>query len=131
MSLGEQYQLAIIAFIVIVLGYLIWRGGAKNPVGTGGLDRRVTEIKTKVTEIEGRVEKIERKAASAEDIARLEKQLLRLTETLPDIEARQRALSDKMGEHAKAAAVTATKVDHIDRQVGLIYQVLVPKGMEK
>lgn len=136
MTSSNLLELAIIAFIVLGIGAAVWRGGARNPVGTGGLDRKLSTfgsalagVQTKVGEIEDRVEKIESKAASAADIQRLEKQIEKLWQILPDIEARQRVLSDRMGEHAQTAAITAAKVDHIDRQVGLIYAVLVPKGM--
>lgn len=138
MTSSNLFELAIIAFIVLGIGAAIWRGGTRNPVGTGGLDRKISAfgnalsgVQIKVGEIEERVEKVESKAASAADIQRLEKQIERLAQTLPDIEARQRALSDRMGEHAQSAAITAAKVEHIDKQVGLIYQVLVPKGMER
>lgn len=135
---GTWVELAIIAIILIGLAAAIWRGGARNPVATGTLDRQLTVfgsqlagVQVKVGEIEERVEAIEEVAATAQDIQRLELAIDKLAKVLPDIEARQRALSDKMGEHAVAAAATATAVTHIERQVGLIYGVLVPKGMEK
>lgn len=134
----ELLELAIIAFILIGIAVAIWKGGARNPVATGPLQSRLSEfgatltgVQTKVGEIENRVEGLEGKAASAADIARLEVAIAKLAQTLPDIEARQRALSDKMGEHAVAASATATAVTHIEKQVGLIYNVLVTKGMEK
>lgn len=131
MNLGNIMELAIIAFIICGFAAAIWRGGASNPVGTGRLDSGLGEVKTKLFEIETRVEAVESKAASTEDIVRLEESLSKLAQTLPDIEARQRALSDKMGKHAATSAATAAEVRHISKQVDLIYSVLVPKGMEK
>lgn len=131
MSPGNLFELAIIAFIVIGITIAAWRGGAKNPVATGGLDKRLSEVSAKLGEIEIRVEAVENKGASAEDIERLEQAVANLARTLPDIEARQRALSDKVGKHAATSAATAAEVKHISKQVDLIYSVLVPKGMEK
>ncbi|MDP2131940.1 MAG: hypothetical protein U0995_08880 [Erythrobacter sp.] len=131
MSPSAILELAIIAFIVIGIGAAIWRGGARNPVGTGGLKDGLIEVKAKLGEIETRVEAVESKAASTEDIERLEGVVSKMALNLPDIEARQRALSDKMGKHAATSAATAAEVKHISKQVDLIYSVLVPKGMEK
>lgn len=138
MSPSDTLELAIIAFIIIGIGMAIWRGGAKNPVATGTLNTKLTEIntevaavKTKVAAVEKRLTKVEGVAATAADIQRLEGQIADFMRVLPDIEARQRALSDKMAEHAKQATATATTVQHIDRQLDRIYAVVVPKGMEK
>jgi predicted nucleic acid-binding Zn-ribbon protein len=149
MSSDNLLEMAIIAFIVIGILVAVWKGGAKNPVGTGSIDRKLgavgTElaaiktsidgelagVKTKVGAIEDRIEEIERATASAADIRRLEKAVDKLAKTLPDIENRQRALSDKIGEEGKQIAAIGANVVSIEKQVGLIYSVLVPKGMEK
>lgn len=138
MSPGNLLELAIIAFIVVGITVAAWRGGARNPVGTGGLDKKINElsgevkaVKSKVGEIVERVEKIEGDTASAADIKRLEKAIERLANKQADHESRQRALADKQSEHAAISAGTAAKVDHIDRNLSLIMSVVVPKGMEK
>lgn len=138
MSPGNLLELAIIAFIVIGITIAAWRGGAKNPVGTGGLDRKISELKGEVAGVKStvgdlveRVEKIENDTASAADIKRLEKAIDRLANKQADHESRQRALADKQHEHAAISAGTAAKVDHIDRNLTLIMSVVVPKGMEK
>lgn len=138
MSPGNLLELAIIAFIIISISVVAWRGGAKNPVGTGGLDRKINELKGEVAEVKTsvgdlvqRVEKIEGDTASAADIKRLEKAIDRLASKQADHESRQRALADRQSEHAAISAGTAAKVDHIDRNLTLIMSVVVPKGMEK
>jgi chromosome segregation ATPase len=138
MSAGNILELLIILVIVIGIGAAIWRGGAKNPVGTGSLDKKLATVgsqlagvTSKVGEIEERLNTFEEAVASVADIKRLEKAIDKVAKVLPDIEARQRALSDKLGERAEASAAVAARVEHIDKQVGLIYSVLVPKGMEK
>lgn len=149
MSPGNILELLIILVIVIGIGAAIWRGGARNPVGTGGLDKKLTAlstelkamnktigtkiagVETKVDEIERRVELVERDAVGAADIARIEKAIERLGNKQADIESRQRALSDKQGEHAATSAATAATVQQIAENMRLIMSVVVPKGMDK
>jgi hypothetical protein len=138
MSPGNIIELLIIAFIVIGISIAAWRGGARNPVGTGGLDKKIGElsgemkaVKTKVGEIIERVENIEKDTASPADIKRLEKAIEKLSKAQADGETRHRALADKQGEHAAISAATAKAVEHIDRNVNLMMSVVVPKGMEK
>lgn len=142
MSTGNILELLIILIIVIGIGAAIWRGGAKNPVGTGGLDKKLdaikvsldgelTAVKSKVGQIEQRIDNFEEAVASVADIKRLEKALDKLAKVQADHESRQRALSDKQSEHAAISAETAAAVRHIDRNVNLMMSVVVPKGMEK
>jgi hypothetical protein len=138
MSPSDIREIVIIVIIIAGMAAAIWRGGARNPVATGGLDRKLTvlsgEVKAvtaKVGDLVERVEKIEGDTASAADIKRLEKAIDRLANKQADHESRQRALADKQAEHAAISAGTAAKVDHIDRNLALIMSVVVPKGMEK
>lgn len=149
MSPGNILELLIILVIVIGIGAAIWRGGARNPVGTGGLDKKLTAlsgevrqmnqtigskiagVETKVDEIERRVEAVEREAVTPKDIARIEKAVDKLAKALPDLEGRLRAQAEKQGEHAQTSAATAATVQQIAKQVDLIMSVVVPKGMEK
>jgi len=149
MSHRDILELLIILLIVAGIAAAIWRGGARNPVGTGGLDRKLTalsgEVKAinttigsrfagmegKVDEIERRVEAIEGDTASTADVKRIEKAIDRIAKAQADIESRQRALSDRQGEHAQTSAATAATVQQIAKQVDLIMSVVVPKGMEK
>lgn len=149
MSPGNLLELLIILVIILGIGAAIWRGGARNPVGTGGIDAKLTAlstelklinttigskiagVETKVDEIEGRVETIERDTASTADIRRLEKSIDRLGKALPDLESRLRAQADKQGEHAATSAATAATVQQISKQLDRIMSVVVSKGMEK
>lgn len=149
MSPGNILELLIILVIVVGMGAAIWRGGARNPVGTGGLDRKLTalsgELKAmnntigtkiagvegKVDEIETRLEAVERDAIGVADIKRIEKAIERIAKAQADMESRQRALSDKQGDHAATSAATAATVQQVADQVKLIMSVVVPKGMER
>ena len=148
-DLSDLKEIAIILIILVGMGAAIWRGGARNPVGTGGIDKKLTAlsselklinttigskiagVETKVDEIEGRVEAIERDTASTADIKRVEKSIDRLAKSLPDLESRLRAQAEKQGEHAATSAATAATVQQISKQIDLIMSVVVPKGMEK
>jgi hypothetical protein len=135
---GNLFELAIIAFIVFGITLAAWRGGARNPVATGGLDRKIGVLAGEVKAVTGRlgdlterVEKIEGNFASAADIKRLEKAIERLASKQADHESRQRVLAEKQSEHAAISAGTAAKVDQIDKNLALILSVVVPRGMEK
>lgn len=149
MSPGNLLELLIILVIVLGIGAAIWKGGARNPVGTGSIDKKLTAlsselkavnstigsemagVKNKVDEIENRVEAIERDAVGASDIKRIEKAIDRLAKVQADYESRSRALSDRQAEHAATSAETAATVRQIAKQVDLMMSVVVPKGMEK
>lgn len=124
------YELALIAFILLGIGTMVWRGGAANPVGTGGLDRKVASIDgelkrlgVKVGEIDSRVEDIDRRAAKVSDIKRLERQL-------EAQDAKIDVMSAALTEMNVASARKAATVDHVKRQIDRLYDLLVEKGMK-
>lgn len=149
MSPGNILELLIILVIIVGIGAAIWRGGARNPVGTGGLDRKLTAlsselkamnntigtkiagVETKVDEMETRLEQVERDAIGAADIKRIEKAIDKIAKAQADMESRQRALSERQGDHAATSAATAATLKQVADQVSLIMSVVVPKGMEK
>ena len=149
MSPGNILELLIILVIVVGIGAAIWRGGARNPVGTGGIDKKLTalssEVKAmnntigtkiagvegKVDEIETRLEQVEKDAIGAADIKRIEKAIDKIARAQADMESRQRALSDRQHDHAATSAATAATLKQVADQVNLIMSVVVPKGMEK
>lgn len=138
MNSSDLIELAMIAFIMIGIGAAIWTGGARNPVSTGGLDRKLVAmghqlngVESKVGDIENRVEEIERDAATTEDIKRLEKQISVIAKVLPDLESRQRAASDQLADIRANSAARSATVEHIKTQVDRMMDVLVTKGMNK
>lgn len=138
MTSGDFLELAIIVFILFGIAIAAWRGGAHNPVGTGGLERKfaaldnkLSGVEAKVGEIEQRLGKFEDAVASVAEIRRMEKAIERLAKAMPDLEGRLRAQAERQSEHAAMSAATAAKVDHIDRNLTLIMSVVVPKGMER
>ncbi len=72
-------EMAIIVFILCGIGWVIWRGGASNPIGTGALERKVQSLSTSVGKLDTRVGHVEaglaelkEEAATTQDIKRLE-----------------------------------------------------------
>lgn len=129
MTAENMLELAIIAFIACGIGAAIWRGGAANPVGTGGLDRKLTklggelgEVRVKVTEIEERVEDIDRREAKVADIKRLERQLAAHSQ-------RTEAMARDIAQIRETAAARQAAGEHVSRQVDALYEVIVRKGM--
>ena len=123
MMTSSYYELAIIAFIIAVMAYLALRQGQRNPVPTGQLDTQVNAIKQKVDEIEDRVETMEGAYAKASDIKRLEARLDRHEHKMDQLANEVSAIRESMA--AGDAQREGTR-----RQLDLIYQVVVEKGMK-
>lgn len=200
MDKSSFIELAIIAFILVGIGYVIWRGGAANPVGTGRLEKDLGQLKVDVAGMKESFRKLPEQTASSEDIKlleqrlkgeqqkierfaavldRLDQELASLSHTigernavaealsqsvrslsselkahqkevkkrfdllapLPErIEANRQAIEqilgqlpairDKQGDMAREVAGIAARSEVTARQVDLIFQTIVPKGMQ-
>lgn len=86
--MGSWLEAVIIGFILIGIAVAIFKGGAANPVSTGGLGKRLSDVdgdlralttkvdtvETKVGAVETRVSELNQLSATKGDIERLEKQ---------------------------------------------------------
>lgn len=136
--IGNYLEAAIVGFIVVTMAFFIWRGGAANPEGTGSLGRRVTAmksemqhlkssvdaIKSEVTSIDSRVAEIDRRGATSEDIRGIERKLEEQGRCLAE-------LDDGQTNIREMAASRGATLDEIRAQVGRLYDVLVPRGLNK
>jgi hypothetical protein len=127
---SDYLEYAIIAFIVVSIGVVVWRGGAANPEGTGALGRKVTRLDGDVgglrgevrglrgdfDDVERRLGEIERTSAKASDIERVEKRL--------------KAHGEKIDDMAETVAGIDAKAELRGKQLDLIYQAVVEKGMK-
>ncbi len=134
---ANYLEAAIVAFIMIGFGVLIWKGGARNPVGTGGLDRKlvlidgevkkfgdeVAGVKEQLAEVESRIEDIDKRSAKASDIKRLERQLEAHTE-------RTEEMAKALAANREDTAALRSTLDAVRRQLDLMYGVIVEKGMK-
>lgn len=69
---NSTLEWAIIAFIVLTIGWVVWKGGAANPMGTGRLSREITKLTSRVRQTEKELAELKEEAATTKDIARLE-----------------------------------------------------------
>lgn len=79
---NEWLEWAIIIFIVLAIAFVVWKGGAANPMGTGRLSRKVghltgevSNLGTRMKHVEQEVEELKEEAATTKDIARLEEKI--------------------------------------------------------
>lgn len=75
---NSWFEWAIIAFIVLAIAFVVWKGGAANPMGTGRLSRKVGHLDAtvgrlgvRVGHVEDEVEELKGQMASKADIATL------------------------------------------------------------
>lgn len=149
---GSLIEWAIIAFITLGIAYAVWKGGAANPVGTGGLQRTVNQIASRLQGMEDR-------SASKEDLTRIEAALqvekdkidkvvgqfeglvATITELRQDWGARNQAvaalaesvrvLDSRMDQVAETVAGMREGQRGIERNLDRIYNAVVEKGMSR
>ncbi|MAM39324.1 MAG: hypothetical protein CL949_12695 [Erythrobacter sp.] len=142
--IGPYLELLIIAVIIGGIAFLVWRGGAANPVGTGKLLHEVSGIRQEHVAHGRRLKKLEEATASAEDVENLsvafkeqqsrietiERQVTDIASTGKGTAARVREMDKRQDKMAENLAAARADVAAQRRQLDLIYQVLVPKGMQ-
>lgn len=117
------FELMMIAFIAIGIAVAIWKGGASNPEGTGSLGKKLGVLTSDFKTLDLEVKRIEAKAATKSDIRRVESTLVEHGNSIDNIEK-------KLGQLGEDGAAREATLEHVRRQVDLIYQALVKKGME-
>lgn len=155
---GSWYELGIIVFIVVGLGYTAWKGGASNPVPTGRLQTEVRKLQGDVKGFGGKLSALEQNSCTRGDLAllqqaleaeqeratRVEQQLelvsTEVTEIRVTVSAKHqvidglaesvRTLSGRQETMAAQLASTDATVRAIEKSVDRIYDVVVPKGMK-
>jgi hypothetical protein len=110
---------AIIGFIVVSIGWHVWRGGAANPESTGQLGRRLGGLAGKVGAIEGRVGHVEEKLAAIERDGATTQDVINLERLLDE---RMKTLAAQMEGHQQLSAAT-------NRNVQRIYDIMLERGL--
>ena len=111
----------IIAFIVLGIGWTVWRGGQANPEGTGALGQKVSSLSGKVTALNTRVGHVEEELADLKSEAATVKDIDRIEQL---IEERMKTVSAQIDGHVRMSAAT-------NRSVARIEGLLIEKGLGK
>ena len=112
----NYFELVIIGFIQIGIAVAIFKGGAANPQGTGALGKRLYAL-------DQEVKRIDAKAATKADVKRIEATLTEQSSSIDNIE-------QKLGKLGEDGAAREATLEHVRRQVDLIYQTIVQRGMK-
>ncbi|NCP19052.1 MAG: hypothetical protein GW855_07835 [Erythrobacter sp.] len=143
--IGPYLELVIIGIILVGIGVVIWRGGAANPVGTGTLQHDVSSMRQEHVAHGRRLKKLEEATASAKDVEELsealkkqqaridsiERQVSGIAETGTATAVRVRHIDERQDKMAEDIASTRSDVGGAVKQIDRIYDVLVPKGMQR
>lgn len=114
---GDYIEMAIIAFILLGIGYSAFKGGAANPVGTATLERRINGISNKVSTLSSRIETIESDTKEIKQEAVTSQDFERLAGQMATVRA-------EMAGDRKMAERTQHSLDRIER-------LILEKGLGK
>lgn len=131
---GNWLEAAIIFVIMAGIGVAIFKGGAANPVSTGGLRNKLTaldsdlrDVKAKVGNVATRVAELEQRAATKGDIERVEKRLEewdrkidRLDERIDNIDRDLATLQAMAAANQQVIAAMAESVRETGASMGKI-----------
>lgn len=123
--MNDWFQIAVIGFILLTIGWHTVRAARANPKDTGELDDDLTVLaarvdglmnfKDRLGEIEVDVGKLKKSTASKADIDRLEKAI--------------DAVQTEVVEIGKSAASREATLDHVKQQVDRMLDIIVKRGM--
>jgi hypothetical protein len=114
--MGVDWEVIVSIGIMILVAIAIWRGGGKNPVGTGQLQRQLNTIGAKVGQIEAALKETCSKNDLAEirgELSEIEARTASSREVLA-IEAQISGLRAEITAAVKAADRTEASVQRIE-----------------
>ena len=126
---GSWLELAIISFIIIGIGAVIFRGGQANPETTGRLHKRLSGVEGEVKALTSRMGEMEKKYATSADIRRLEQLLKDAQSSRSEQGQILSKQSDRIDRMAEDLAAQSESSRHTSRQVDRLYDHIVSKGM--
>lgn len=131
MDSGKLMELAIIAMILVGIGYVIWRGGAANPVGTGTVQHKVNnfgqEMKalgTKLSSFGDQISQLQENSASAEDVRRIEAELRGEKEKADKFATALSRVDDELAAMRKDRAVSNQAIEALSASVRTLFSEL-------
>lgn len=113
--MSEWFQIAVIAFIVVTIGWYVVRTARANPQDTGTLGQQLSGIDARLGKVEGEVKRLDNDAASKADVKRIEKQLA--------------GLISEVAEIGRSAASREATLDHVKEQVDRMLDIIMKRGL--
>ncbi|MBI0530078.1 hypothetical protein [Sphingomonas sp. TX0522] len=116
MGFQFDFETACAFLILAFFGWVIWRGGSANPVGTGQLQKQLQAIGVKVTGLEGKLGD----CASVEALEKLRGELQAMEERVASsgeviaLEGKINALGERMNGVAEMMKRTDAGVQRIE-----------------
>lgn len=102
------FEAAIIGFIILSIGYVVWRGGSANPEGTGTLGRKVSRLSSDVATLAQRVGHVEDEVAELKGAVATTADIARIEEKIATVRA-------EMSGDREVARRTSHSVDRIEQ----------------
>lgn len=120
--MSEWFQIGVIGFIVLTIGWHALRTARANPENTGTLGKevakignRVATIDTRLGDIEDDVKRLDSEAASKADIRKLEKEVA--------------GLRSELAQQGKDAASRESTLDHVKQTVDRMLDIIMHRGL--
>lgn len=110
--MSDWFQYVVIAFIILMITYHVFRSGAANPEGTGSIGRKVNGLASEVSALSSRVRHVETDMKALKQAAATTKDIAQLKELIDEKLTTQKELSE------------AT-----NRNVQRIYDIMLEKGL--
>lgn len=121
----NYYELGIIAFILVGIGIVLWKGGAANPVGTGRLQhdmknvrQEVSAIGTRMDTLDGTVTAEKRRIDGLDTrMASIEKQVDSVHTVTKALSESVRALTTEFREHREYVGGQLSVLGSMDERI--------------
>ncbi|MEQ1499156.1 MAG: hypothetical protein ABL914_10880 [Novosphingobium sp.] len=113
--MSEWFQIAVIGFIVLTIGWHAMRTARANPQDTGTLGQQLSGVEARLGKVEGEVRRLDNDAASKADVKRVEKELA--------------AVRTELAAIGKSAASREATLDHVKEQVDRMLDIIMKRGL--
>lgn len=113
--MSEWFQIAVIGFIVLTIGWHALRTARANPQDTGTLGQQINGIGARLAKVEGEIKRLDEVGASKADVKRVEKEV--------------QALRVDVNEIGKSAASREATLYHVKETVDRMLDIIMKRGM--
>lgn len=110
----------IMLFILGGIFYAVWKGGARNPIGTATLEKQIKEVANEVDHLSEKVEK----AASADDVTALRDQFSEHRKRITELFTSVDGLKGDISKLSSSGAVQNNAIEALAKSIRAIDQDL-------